>query len=194
VIPTPWIERAAIWRFTSLLFQSPSKESAADLAALAAEMPKNLRARARRLAAYSAHDREVDYHRYLGPGGIPASESSFDESALAGRGPAIAAIVAYYEAFAYRPVREGMEIADHVSVELGFLSYLALKIAFGFHQGDEEKSETARAAYRRFLQEHALFWFPRFIERMKETDSKFYHDAARWLREVSAACCTEINL
>jgi TorA maturation chaperone TorD len=182
-----WLATAAAWRFASLLFQAPTPEALVELRGLVAEVPEGGREEARQLAAVPFEAWEGEFHRVLGPAGCPASESAYDDNALAGRGPLLARVAAFYEAFAYRPDGDPREVPDHISVELGFLGYLALKIAFAAHAGESEAREVAHDAYTRFLDEHPAYWFGRFLERLSESDSPWYAAAAAWLAAVWTA-------
>jgi TorA maturation chaperone TorD len=172
-----WLERAATWRFTSLVFQSPSAESLAELRGLGAEIAPACRATAARLCDLSLDDWQVEYHRVLGPGGIPACETSYDDNALAGRGPLLSRVAAFYEAFAYRPDEASREVPDHISVETGFLGYLALKAAYALESAQGDALAVATDAYDRFEREHLLWWIDRFEERVARSESAIYSDA-----------------
>jgi TorA maturation chaperone TorD len=178
-----WFERAATWRMASLLFQEPRDDRAADLAALASLVPEPVRAGAAALAA-DTPSRSDDYYRVLGPGGCAVTESAYDRAAIANRGPLIADVAAFYEAFAYPPRLTSGLSPDHLAVELDFLGFLALKIAYARHEGREEESTIAGAAYREFLEEHPGFWIDELIARLTSTGFEPFVSAARW---VSAA-------
>ncbi len=190
-----WLSTAAGWRYASLLFQSPTPEAHSDLRALVAELPEEFRPSAQELSAIPLDEWKTEYHRTLGPGGCPVCESSYDDNALAGRGPLLAEIAGFYQAFAYRPDSETRETPDHLSVELGFLSYLALKIAFAISEERPEQGQIAEEAYWHFLEVHPLFWLGRVGERIKQSGSAFYNAATNWLgawtqRQISRAPTT----
>lgn len=175
-----WLELAAAWRFGSLLFQPPSDEHLAELRALAAEVAPERRSDAATLVAFSPEDWPAEFHRVLGPGGWPASESSYDDNALAGRGPLLSRVAAFYEAFAYRPDDLIAEVPDHISVELGFLSYLALKCAYAASDNNTAAGEVASDAYQRFIDDHLRWWIDRLSERIQGTESPLYIGACVW--------------
>lgn len=183
---TSWLELAAAWRFGSLLFQAPSDKHLAELQALAAEVAPERRKDAATLIAFSAEDWPAEFHRVLGPGGCPASESSYDDNALAGRGPLLSRVVAFYEAFAYRPSAVTPEVPDHISMELGFLSYLALKCAYASQDDNANALEVASHAYQRFIDDHLRWWMDRFAERIEGTESPQYIGACVWARRLAA--------
>jgi TorA maturation chaperone TorD len=175
-----WLARAAGWRFASLLFQEPHQNRPAELTALAALMSDSDRAGAEALVAATAL-RAEDYHRVLGPGGCPASESAYDRAAIANRGPLVADVSAFYEAFAYPPRLTSDLVPDHVVVELDFLGFLAMKIAFATHEGRAEESAVARAAYQEFLARHVGFWIDDLLARLTAGNREPFVSAARWI-------------
>lgn len=180
-----WLERAATWRFASLLFQLPSVETVAELRAVARDVRPEWRDEAEQLASFPLDGWQTEYHRVLGPGGCPASESSYDDNALAGRGPLLARVAGFYEAFAFRPHENSREVPDHISHELGFLGYMALKCAFAAYAGEQGPLEVAREAYARFLSEHLESWIDRFDERIAGVESALFTGATCWTQRLS---------
>ena len=179
-----WLERAACWRFASILFGSPTAEALADLRSIVPTVPEPCRAAAQHLSTVDLELWGYEYHRVLGPGGLPASESSYDRAALAGRGPALAEIAGFYRAFSYRLDASGQGVPDDISVELGFLAYLAFKAAYAIHEQLGDALDVTSQAYAEFLRLHVSFWMPAFLEPLASGDSDFYRDAATWLNLV----------
>jgi TorA maturation chaperone TorD len=173
-----WLETAARWRLLSLLFQLPTRESRRELKRLAGSVPNGLAALGRDWTRVPIHDAAAEFHRVLGPGGIPAVESSYDPNALAGRGPLLADIAGFHEAFAYRPEKPPAEVPDHIAVELDFLSYVAFKVAFALHEGQGDEAGIAWQAYDRFLEQHLATWMAPFRERLEGAASPFFAQAA----------------
>jgi TorA maturation chaperone TorD len=184
-----WLSTAVGWRWTSLLFQSPTAATHRDLRLLAAELPEAFRDAAHNLAAVSIEEWQSEFHRILGPGGCPATESSYDDNILAGRGPLLADIAGFYEAFAYRPSPDSLETPDHLANELGFASFLALKVAYALYVTGQQEKQIAEDAYWRFLETHLLFWSGRFCEKVTQTGSALYLEAAAllsvWVKQQS---------
>jgi TorA maturation chaperone TorD len=160
-----WLETAARWRVLSLLFQLPTRESRRELNRLVEGLPGELAAAAREWTRFPLKDAEAEYHRVFGSGGIPATESAYDPNALAGRGPLLADIAGFHEAFAYRPERPPAPVPDHIAAEADFLSYLALKVAFALDAENDEEGQIAVRAFERFLSDHLRAWLPAFQER-----------------------------
>jgi len=185
-----WLQRASTWRFFSLYFRLPTEETEAELAALAPEVSAELRELAEMRQQLTLAEREQEFHRVLGAGGIPACASSYDDNALAGRGPMLADIAGFYQAFAYRPEPLPAEVPDHIAVEADFIAFLAVKIAFALHESQEEKALVARQASDKFLTEHVREWVGRFHAALERAASPAYLRAARLLAGFMSARAT----
>lgn len=172
-----WLKKAAAWRYFSLLFRLPARETRSELKKLAREVPRELRLLGQQWAALPLKASEAEYHRVLGAGGIPAVESSYDDNALAGRGPLLADVRAFYEAFAYTPEKLPAELPDHIAVELDFMAFLSMKIAFAFQENRQEPLVTSQKAYDAFLEAHLQTWFARLLGRLEQICAPF-HSAA----------------
>ncbi len=173
-----WLERATSYRFFSLYFRLPTEEVNAELASLSTEVPNELQELAEMRQQLTLQECAQEFHRVLGAGGIPACASSYDDNALAGRGPMLADISGFYQAFAYRPEPPPAEVPDHLAVELDFLSYLAVKVAFALHEGCREEADITRQAFERFLTEHFRDWTQRFSAQLERTSSPIYQQAS----------------
>jgi TorA maturation chaperone TorD len=173
-----WLKAASRWRLLSLLFQLPTPETRRELRHLSGSTPRNLAALAGEWVGLPQKLAAAEFHRVLGAGGIPAVESSYDPNALAGRGPLLADIAGFHEAFAYRPEKPPAEVPDHIAVQLDFLSYLSFKAAFALHEGQEENAGIAIAAHQRFIEQHVATWLVAFREKLDRTGSVFFIRAA----------------
>jgi nitrate reductase assembly molybdenum cofactor insertion protein NarJ len=143
------LREAAEWRLISLLFECPSETWRRRILELEEEVRDVELRRAAELAREQGE--EGQYHSTFGPGGpAPAREASYRDTLQLGY--LIAELNTFYEAFGYQPATR--EAADHVSVEAGFVGYLALKQAFAWSRGDREAAEVANDAAREFLAEH----------------------------------------
>lgn len=177
-----WLARAVCWRFAGTLFRPPTPDGLAELRVLLPMLPDEARDAAPGLLAADLDAWEHEFHRVLGPGGLPACESSFDRAALAGRGPLLAAIGGFYQAFAYEPHACEREVPDHIAVELDFLAYLAFKGAFAADAQMKEELEVTTEAYDAFLRDHLGFWIEPFLESLLATDSELYSGVAGWMQ------------
>ena len=178
-----WLQRGSTWRFLSLYFRLPTAETEAELAALAPQASDALRELAEIRRQLTLAEWEQEFHRVLGAGGIPACASSYDDNALAGRGPMLADIAGFFRAFAYRPEKLPAEVPDHVAVELDFLAFLSVKVAFALHESREDQAAIARQAYEKFLTEHVRDWVERFHAMLEQASSPAYLRAAQILMD-----------
>jgi len=180
-----WLERASCWRVAAILFRAPTADGLTELRRLLPTLPEDVRDKAA-LTRTPLDVWEREFHRVLGPGGLPSCESSFDRAALAGRGPLLATIGGFYQAFAYEGDARHGEVPDHISVELDFLAYLAFKGAFAADADLTEELDVTTQAYDAFLRVHLGFWIAPFLESLLATDSEVYRDAAMWLKGTVA--------
>lgn len=181
-----WLETATRWRLLSLLFQLPTRKSRRELNRLANGVEGDLAEVAREWARLPLKDAEAEYHRVFGSGGIPATESAYDPNALAGRGPLLADIAGFHEAFAYRPEKPPAPVPDHIAAEADFLSYLAFKVAFALESESHEEARTAARAFERFLDDHVRTWLPPFQERVERSG---WPGLARVFPNLTEAAC-----
>ena len=186
-----WLTRAVNWRFGSKLFQEPSAARCDELQTLISLLPAPQRASAASLVA-EANARNDLYFSALGPGGCAASESAYDLAAMANRGPLIAEVSAFYAAFDYPPRLTSDLAPDHVVVELDFLGFLALKVAYALFEGRDAEREIAERAYFDFRDRHPRFWLDSLRNRLQESESVPFARAAGWVADALAADVEEL--
>ena len=155
--PSPTVDRrivellreAAVWRVLGRLFECPTDDWRADVAALALELDAD-----EVRAAVDAVDEMAtpgQYYSVFGPGGpAPPREASYHESLELGS--LMSELAGYYDAFAYAP--QTAETPDHVAVEVGFVSYLKFKEAYALALGDQEHATVAADAAAHFIADH----------------------------------------
>ncbi|OGI44847.1 MAG: hypothetical protein A2150_02700 [Candidatus Muproteobacteria bacterium RBG_16_64_11] len=78
-------------------------------------------------------------------------------------------IVAFYRHFGLKMSEEECkrELADHASVELEFMHFLAFKEAQAREAGEEDLLRGYALAQRDFLARHLTAWFPKFTDKLK---------------------------
>ncbi|HXE74547.1 MAG TPA: molecular chaperone TorD family protein [Candidatus Xenobia bacterium] len=182
-----WLESAARWRLLSLLFQLPTRQTRRELNRSAAAASSELASMVKEWTRVPLAVAEAEFHRVLGSGGIPAAESSYDPNALAGRGPLLADIAGFHEAFAYRPQYPPAPVPDHIAAEADFLSYLAFKVAFAIERGIASEARTTADAYERFLRDHLHTWLPAFQERLAQAGLALWHQAILEMTQTAAS-------
>ncbi len=178
-----WLERASAWLFASLALQPPSSATIDEMTRLVPSLPPAMKAAAAEIVALPLEEWEPEFFSVLGPAGCPACESSYERAAMASRGPLLAAVAAYYEAFVYVPAPL-REVPDHIAVELGFLSFMALKIAFARFESRVDDAGVALEAYEKFQRRHLGVWAQTLCAALAETGSPQYQLVARLLQCV----------
>lgn len=176
-----WLSRAAVLQFASLALQPPTGEILSEMHDLVASLPDAAATDARAILAVPRADWEPEFFSVLGPAGCAVSESSYERAAQASRGPLLAQVAGYYDAFGYAPDRL-KEVPDHAAVELGFLSFLAMKIAFATFESKSEEASVASQAYDDFNRQHVAEWLPGCLETIEGTGSELYTAIAAWTR------------
>jgi DMSO reductase family type II enzyme chaperone len=101
------------------------------------------------------------------------------------RSQALADIAGFYRAFGLEPSRDMPERADHIALELDFMSWL---IAKEQRAGDPEQVAVCREAQQRFLRDHLAWWVPAFARALSlQSRSSFYSSLAQNLAAFIAA-------
>jgi len=167
---------ATAWRLLGLLFERPREGWRQEVESLRpAVCDADIAA-----AVEAAREEATEglYLAVLGPGGV-ASPREVAYRGMGDPGQILSDILAFHEAFAFRPQAE--EPPDHVSVEAGFLGYLCLKQAFARMRGHEDEAEIAAQAAARFCEEHlsSLAW--PLADRLEKTEVQYLALAARAL-------------
>lgn len=143
------LKEASQWRLFGLLFEYPEAAWRANLESL---LPSLHSAELKAIAqAALEHASEGLHIALFGPAGsVPVREVTYQGGVQSGY--LMAELAAYYEAFGYEPHVE--EAADHLAVQLGFISFLKLKHAHALVAGDEEAASLTSEAASNFLKEH----------------------------------------
>jgi nitrate reductase assembly molybdenum cofactor insertion protein NarJ len=179
----PWLERASAWMFASMALRPPSCAITDAMRGLVSSLPADMREEASRILELPLHQWEPEYFSVLGPAGCPACESSYERAAQASRGPLLADVAACYRAFGYLP-EPLREVPDHVVVELDFLSFMAVKIAFARFEARDEDACTAREAYEMFRRRHLEAFAQPLCASLIDTGSPQYASIARFLQTL----------
>jgi nitrate reductase assembly molybdenum cofactor insertion protein NarJ len=181
-----WLSRAAVLQFASLALQPPSTDVIEEMRNLISALPENAAIEARAILDVPLADWEPEFFSVLGPAGCAICESSYERAAQASRGPMLAQVAGFYEAFGYAPDRL-REVPDHAAIELGFLSFLAIKVAFARFESQAEAASVAAQAYSDFHRQHLTEWLPACTDALQETGSKQYSAIAAWVRDALGA-------
>jgi TorA maturation chaperone TorD len=158
-------ERAAEYRFLHTLLREPFEGRREALRALAREIRWEEGADPDPLLLASDEEAMAEAFRLHGQAGnVSACASDYVDGGYADKGPILADIAGFYEAFGFRPSLP--ENPDHFANLFEFLTILALKEAWALEEGDLEAAEIARDAERKLVEEHVHPYFGRFAERL----------------------------
>ncbi|MBI2361510.1 MAG: molecular chaperone TorD family protein [Deltaproteobacteria bacterium] len=186
--------RATLFGALALGFRSPteetlarlaSRESAATLAQAAALLEAGsdggLTASVAGLTtAEGTAVRELSdsYLRLFGHtarGAVPPYETEYGTEALFQQPHELGDLMGFYEAFGLTLSTEEHERPDHLSCELEFLSFLALKEAYALERGEASMLEETRKATRLFLRDHLGRFLPGFANKLARQDPRGFY-------------------
>jgi hypothetical protein len=147
---TGLLQQAADYRLIGLLLERPREGWIQQVSELGlTSTDANLRLAAEK----AAEAREGVYLDALGPGGV-VSPREVGHRVAGDPGHILSEIEGFYTAFAFQPRTE--EPSDHISVEAGFMGFLALKEAYAVSSGDAESAQTTREAAEKFRASHLV--------------------------------------
>lgn len=119
----------------------------------------------------------------------PPYETQYGAGIIFAQAQHMGDITAFYRAFGVQVSDNAHERADHIAVELEFLSTLAFREAACIIEGDREHADSVRDAERKFLSEHLGAWSLCFADRLTRkaqcvapSDANFYTALAASLR------------
>lgn len=198
--------RAALYSALAIGFQAPtddglarllSAESRASLSRAAAvlypsgkpDLVSAIEGLARADAdAIPALHRELFGHTARGQ--VPPYETEYGHEALFQQPQELSDIMGFYHAFGLTMKDKKRERPDHISCQLEFLMFLALKEAYALEQDDREMLAEVGKAEKSFLADHLGRFVPTFATKlMRQDPSGFYGALADLcLRFVAAEC------
>jgi DMSO reductase family type II enzyme chaperone len=203
--------RAAFYSALAVGFQAPSDDSLARL--LSAESQSSLSRAARILypsdernlvsaieaLARSNADAIPALHRawfgHTARGPVPPYETEYGNEALFQQPQELGDIMGFYHAFGLTMKNGKRERPDHVSCELEFLMFLALKEAYALEQDNREMLGEVRKAEKSFLKDHLGRFVPTFAAKLtREDPSGFYGTLAELCLRFVAAECDRLHI
>ncbi len=104
-------------------------------------------------------------------------ETEYGRASAARKGPALADVLGFYEAFGFRPAPAAVELPDHIGAELEFLGLLLLKDADARGRGAADEAAVAEDAARKFFADHLGSWAPAFCRRLREAARHSFYAA-----------------
>ena len=130
-------------------------------------------------------DLEGEYHRLFHTE-LPATpyESEYGPQRAARKGPTLADILGFYQAFGFRPAPAAAELPDHIGVELEFLSLLLMKEADARGRDAGEEAAITADASQKFFTDHLAQWAPAFGQGLREAARHPFYVAVAQLLHV----------
>lgn len=133
---------------------------------------------------------EVEYNRlFVGPGLVmaPPYESYFASSSKGARGrlrgPEEREVARIYRAHGFAVPEAGGELADHIAVELAFLSQVALNEAVLWKAGEQQSAEQLQADADAFRAAHLGRWIADFASLVNEGARLSFYPALAYLTQ-----------
>lgn len=175
-LSTDLLQRAARLRALALLLLPPNAEGAGELARLCEGVPDGAGDALRSLASEYGPAHEGVYHALLGASGaLRDAESDYEVNALGGKGPLLADVAGFYQAFRYDHESLGPISMDHVSAELDYLAWLAFREAYARYEGNAEGAAVCHDAAEAFGKAHLGVWARSFAKRIRDTAPESYY-------------------
>ncbi|MEO6096048.1 MAG: molecular chaperone TorD family protein [Fibrobacteria bacterium] len=126
----------------------------------------------------------------------PIYETEYDRRRAMAKGTELSDIAGFYRAFGFEldASLDGMEMLDHVGIELEFYSLMLMKDVHLTEANDAEGAEIVGDALRKFLREHLGRFVGAIARRPGVEASLFYGPVFAWVAELVARECARMNL
>jgi len=176
------LREASWYRFFSLCFQPPRESLKGEIEAICKELGKEKNFFKSLLNKEDLEDR---HHRTIGSGGVCSPcESEYIGDRLGGKGKILADVAGFYRAFSFNPQIELRDSADNIAIELSFMSYITLKLAYAFFRDEKEEMEICSDGREKFQKEHLSLWIHLFAKKLNEVaEGSFYERIAMMVED-----------
>lgn len=166
---------------------------------IAADLPEALGALLRdRVTADAIPDLQSEYIDLFDAGrqANPLCETEYDRRRALAKGNELADIAGFYRAFGFAldPALDGMEMADHIGLELEFYALMLMKETALSEAGDAEGVSITAEARGKFLASH-LGRFARALSRRPGVaSSAFYGPLFAWVADLLEEECRRLGV
>jgi DMSO reductase family type II enzyme chaperone len=180
------LARADVYRFLSMAFVYPDKDKLTTLHELASDMDSSIS-----LLPYDMKEEYLAFTNLIETVDVTALQPDFTEMFLTrmfcpltettygknsfNQPNILGDISGFYKAFGFVMNDDAGVAFDHVTVELEFMSFLELKIAYALDQAMEENIDICLSAERRFLEQHIGKWTGVFGENLAARANEAYY-------------------
>ncbi len=126
----------------------------------------------------------------------PIYETEYDRRRAMAKGNELGDIAGFYNAFGFSldPAAEGMEMLDHVSIELEFYSLMLMKQIHLMEAKDQQGVEIVEDGRKKFLQAHLGRFVGAIGRRPGVEGSEFYSKVFTWAANLVDEECKNLNL
>ncbi len=126
----------------------------------------------------------------------PICETEYDRRRALGKGNELSDIAGFYHAFGFEldSKADGMEMLDHVGIELEFYSLLLMKQLHLQENKDQQGVEIVEDGRKKFLQAHLGRFVGAIGHRPGVRNSEFYSQVFNWGAKLVEDECKALNL
>lgn len=126
----------------------------------------------------------------------PIYETEYDRRRAMAKGTELADIAGFYHAFGFEldPKAEGMEMLDHVGIELEFYSLMLMKQIHLEELKDQEGVDIVLDGRKKFLQSHLGRFVSAIGRRPGVVGSDFYGQVFKWGANLVEEECNRLGL
>ncbi len=126
----------------------------------------------------------------------PIYETEYDRRRAMGKGNELSDIAGFYKAFGFEldNTLDGMEMLDHVGIELEFYSLMLMKEIHLTEANNAEGVEIVGDARRKFLKAHLGRFVSAISRRPGVTSSEFYNKVFTWSADLVSEECKRLNV
>lgn len=126
----------------------------------------------------------------------PIYETEYDRRRAMAKGNELSDIAGFYRAFGFEldPGGGGMEMLDHVGIELEFYSLMLMKQIYLAEMKDQAGVEIVEQGRKKFLQAHLGRFVGAISRRPGVSGSEFYSQVFNWGAQLVEQECKRLNL
>jgi nitrate reductase assembly molybdenum cofactor insertion protein NarJ len=126
----------------------------------------------------------------------PIYETEYDRRRSMSKGQDLSDIAGFYKAFGFEldTTQEGMEMLDHVAIELEFYALMLMKQIQLTENNDADGVEIVGDGSRKFLKAHLGRFVGAISRRPGVSQSEFYGPIFNWCTDLVAKECQRLNL
>lgn len=163
------------------------------------DLPEDLRSLIlRKTSAENLMDLQSEYISIFDSGrdSNPIYETEYDRRRALAKGSELSDIAGFYQAFGFTldQSAEGMEMLDHVGIELEFYSLMLMKQIHLIEAKDQEGVEIVEDGRKKFLETHLGRFVGAISRRPGVESSEFYGPIFKWSAKLLDDECSRLGL